>query len=315
MKHAETGMHPNIEVEVAGLVLRSPLMVASGVLGSSGSLIRLVSTNPYVGAVVTKTVTYRPRTGFENPTVVDLGYGLLNAMGLPNPGYSNYRVELESVRRGLEIPLIVSIGPSDENEAEEMVKELDNVSDGFEVNLSCPHVENLGIEVGADASRVRGIVKAVRGSTGKPVLVKISPNVTDFVTNARTAVEAGADAITAINTVRGMAIDVNAMRPILSNIYGGISGKAVHPVAVRIVFELYEKIKKPVVGCGGVYDWRGAVELILAGATAVQVGSAIAHSQSGLKVFNEIGEGVRRYLSLKGFSSVKQIVGLAHLEH
>ncbi|MBO3809703.1 MAG: dihydroorotate dehydrogenase [Candidatus Brockarchaeota archaeon] len=314
MKRAECSMHPGMEVEVAGLVLRSPLMVASGVLGSSPSLIRIIATNPDVGAVVTKTVTYRPRTGYENPTVVDLGYGFLNAMGLPNPGYSEYRFELGSVKKSLEIPLIVSIGPSDEGEAEEMVEELDSVADGFEVNLSCPHVENLGMEVGSDASKASGIVKAVRGSTGKPVLVKISPNVTDFVANARSAVEAGADAITAINTVRGMAIDVNAMRPVLSNVYGGLSGKAIHPVAVRIVFELYEKIKAPIVGCGGVYDWRDAVELILAGATAVQIGSAIAHSQTGLKVFNEIGEGVRRYLALKGFSSVKQIIGLAHSE-
>lgn len=302
----------NMEVEIAGLVLRSPLMVASGVLGSSVSMIRAVSTIPSVGAVVTKTVTHSPRTGYENPTVVDLGYGFLNAMGLPNPGYSDYRVELEQIRRDLEIPLIVSIGPSNEKEAEDMAKELDSVSDGFEVNLSCPHVEKLGLEVGSDVSRVRSIVKAVRGSTGKPVLVKISPNVTDFVELARNAVEAGADAVTAINTVRGMAIDVNAMRPVLANLYGGLSGKAIHPVAVRIVFELYEKIKTPIVGCGGVYDWKDAVELILAGATALQVGSAIGQSQRGLKVFNDIEEGVRRFLVSKGFNSVKQLTGLAH---
>jgi dihydroorotate dehydrogenase (NAD+) catalytic subunit len=307
-------MNPYIEVEVASLVLKSPLIVASGVLGSSGSLIKMVSTNPGVGAVVTKTVTYEPRTGYENPTVVDLGYGFLNAMGLPNPGYSNYRVELESIRKDLEKPLIVSIGPSNEEEAGAMVETLNSVSDGFEVNLSCPHVESLGLEVGSDALRVRKIVKAVRESTGKPILVKISPNVTDFVDVARSAVEAGADAITAINTVRGMAIDVNAMKPVLSNFYGGLSGKAIHPVAVRIVYELYEKLKVPIVGCGGVYDWRDAVELILAGATAVQVGSAIACSQRGLNVFNDIEEGIRRYLASKGFDTVKQLIGLSHHE-
>ncbi|MEM2930313.1 MAG: dihydroorotate dehydrogenase [Thermoproteota archaeon] len=305
-------MEPDIKVEVAGLILRSPLIVASGVLGSSGSLIQAASTNPGVGAVVTKTLTYGPRTGYENPTVVDLGYGFLNAMGLPNPGYLNYKVELESIRMSIETPLIVSVGPSNEEEAGEMVRVLNSVSDGFEVNLSCPHVENLGLEIGSDALMVRRIVKAVRESTGKPVLVKISPNVTDFVDLARNAVAAGADAITAINTVRGMVIDVNAMKPVLSNFYGGLSGKAIHPVAVRIVYELYEKLKAPIVGCGGVYDWTDAVELILAGASAVQIGSAIAYSQKELNAFNDISEGLRRYLASKGFESVKQIIGLAH---
>ena len=307
-------MNPYIEVEVAGLVLRSPLIVASGVLGSSGSLIKNVSENPSVGAVVTKTVTYNPRSGYENPTVVDLGYGFLNAMGLPNPGYLDYRVELASIKRDLEVPLIVSIGPSNGEEAGKMVEALNSVADGFEVNVSCPHAKNLGLEVGSDAPMVRKIVKAVRESTGKPVLVKISPNVTDFVDVARSAVDAGADAITAINTVRGMAIDVNAMKPVLSNLYGGLSGKAIHPVAVRIVYELYEKLEVPIVGCGGVYDWRDVVELILAGATAVQVGSAIAYSQRGLKVFNDVEDGIRRYLASKGFSSVKQLIGLSHCE-
>lgn len=305
-------MGPDTKVEVAGLVLRSPLIVASGVLGSSGSLIKAASTNPGVGAVITKTVTYEPRAGYENPTVVDLGYGFLNAMGLPNPGYLNYKVELASIRMNVETPLIVSIGPSNEEEAGKMVRALDSVSDGFEVNLSCPHVENLGLEIGSDALGVRKIVKAIRESTGKPVLVKISPNVMDFVDVARNAVEAGADAITAINTVRGMAIDVNAMKPVLSNFYGGLSGKAIHPVAVRIVYELYEKLKAPIVGCGGVCDWRDAVELVLAGATAVQIGSAIAYSQKEMKVFNDVYEGFRRYLASKGFESIKQIIGLAH---
>ncbi|MEM2981188.1 MAG: dihydroorotate dehydrogenase [Thermoproteota archaeon] len=305
-------MDASMRVELAGLVLRSPLIVASGVLGSSGSLIKTVSENHSIGAVVTKTLTYNPRTGYENPTAIDLGFGFLNAMGLPNPGYIDYRAELESIRGGLEIPLIVSIGPSNEEEAGKMVEALDDVADGFEVNLSCPHVENLGLEIGSDPLKVKSIMKAVCSSTRKTVLAKISPNVTDFVDLARSAVEAGAHAITAINTVRGMAIDVNAMKPVLSNVYGGLSGKAIRPIAVRIVYELYEKIKVPIVGCGGVYDWRDAVELILAGATAVQVGSAIAYSQKELKVFMDVYNGVKEYLASKGFERVSQITGLAH---
>jgi len=305
-------MDASMKVELAGLKLRSPLMVASGVLGSSGSLIKTVSENPSVGAVVTKTVTYNPRTGYENPTAIDLGFGFLNAMGLPNPGYLEYGSELAEVKESLQTPLIVSIGPSNSEEAAEMVKTLNNVSDGFELNLSCPHAEKLGLEVGSDPERVRSIVASAKRYTSKPLFVKISPNVTDIVEVARAAVEAGADAITAVNTLKSMAIDVNAMKPVLSNVYGGLSGRAVRPVAVRIVYELYEKLKTPIVGCGGVYDWRDTVELMLAGATAVQIGSAIAYSQKELKVFNDVYKGVKEYLSSKGFERVNQITGLAH---
>lgn len=305
-------MYPNMKVELAGLVLRSPLMVASGVLGSSTGLIKRISENPSVGAVVTKTVTYNPRPGYENPTAVDLGFGFLNAMGLPNPGYLDYKSELAELKEKLEIPLIISIGPSNSEEASEMVKVLNDVSDGFELNLSCPHAERLGLEVGSDSEKVRNITKSARKYTSKPLFIKVSPNVTDVVEIARAAVEAGADAVTAINTLKSMAIDINAMKPILSNVYGGLSGRAIHPVAVRVVYELYEALKVPIVGCGGVYDWRDAVELILAGASAIQIGSAIVHSKNNFKIFNDIEKGIIDYLVNKGFKSIKDIIGLAH---
>lgn len=304
--------YTGLSVKVTGLTLRTPLIVASGILGPSASLLRAFSEKPEVGAIVTKTVTYEPRSGYENPTVVDLGFGFLNSMGLPNPGYLEYRAELESMRSDIKVPLIVSIGPSNEEEAGKMASALSVVADAFEVNLSCPHTRGLGMELGSDPERVRGIVSSMRRSTVKPVWVKISPNVTDFIEIARTAVEAGGDAITAINTVRGMAIDVNTMTPILSNVYGGLSGKAIHPVAVRIVYELYEKLKAPIIGCGGVYDWRNAVELILAGASAIQIGSAIAYSKIDLKIFSEVEKGIIDYLAAKGFSDIRELIGLAH---
>jgi len=308
----ERSTGPRVEVEVTGLVFRTPLIVASGVLGSSASMLTTVSKNPSVGAIVTKTVTYSPRAGYENPTALDLGFGFLNAMGLPNPGYLEYRAELETMKKDFETPLIVSIGPSDEKEAAEMAVSLSSVADGFEVNLSCPHAKSLGLELGSDTAKVKSIVNAVCGSTSKPVWVKVSPNVTDVVEIARAATEAGGNAITAVNTVRGMAIDVSAMKPVLSNVYGGLSGKAVRPIAVRTVYELYEKLKVPIIGCGGVYDWRDAVELILAGATAVQIGSAIACSKSDLKIFSEIEKGIIKYLAAKGFSGIRELIGLAH---
>ncbi|MEM3712518.1 MAG: dihydroorotate dehydrogenase [Thermoproteota archaeon] len=305
-------MHPDMKVELAGLVLRSPIMVASGVLGSSTGLIKRVSENPSVGAVVTKTVTYNPRNGYENPTAIDLGFGFLNAMGLPNPGYLDYKNELAELKDKIEIPLIVSIGPSNSEEASEMVKALNEVSDGFELNLSCPHTEKLGLEVGSDPEKVRRITASARKYTSKPLFIKVSPNVTSVVEIARAAVEAGADAITAINTLKSMAIDVNAMKPVLSNVYGGLSGRAIRPVGVRIVYELYETLRVPIVGCGGIYDWRDAVEFILAGASAIQVGSAIACSRSGLNIFGEIEKGIVEYLVAKGLSNIRGLVGLAH---
>jgi dihydroorotate dehydrogenase (NAD+) catalytic subunit len=305
-------LDPDLSIELAGLFLRTPLMVASGVLGSSTSLIKKASENRSVGAIVTKTVTYNPRPGYENPTALDLGFGFLNAMGLPNPGYLEYRRELSEVKEGLEIPLIVSIGPSNSEEAAQMVRALNHVSDGFELNLSCPHAEKLGLEVGSDPERVRSIVASAKRYTSKPLFVKISPNVTDVLEIARAAVEAGADAITAVNTLKSMVIDVNAMKPVLSNVYGGLSGRAIHPVSVRIVYELYEALKIPIVGCGGVNDWKDAVEFILAGATAVQIGSAIAYGDNSLSVFSKIMEGIVNYLAAKGFSNIREIIGLAH---
>ncbi|MGQ9478752.1 MAG: dihydroorotate dehydrogenase [Thermoproteota archaeon] len=309
---SEESTGPSLRINVAGLSLEKPLMVASGVLGSSISLLRAACENPSIGAVVTKTLTHDPKKGYENPTVVDLGYGFLNAMGLPNPGYVDYSAELESLKGALKKPLIISIGPSNEEEASEMVKILDEASDAFELNLSCPHVEKHGLEIGSDPSMVGSIVKAVRKFTSKPLFAKISPNVADIVEIATAAVKAGSNAITAINTVKGMAIDVNAMKPVLSNTYGGLSGKAIHPIAVRTVYELYRNIKVPIVGCGGVYDWKDAVELIFAGASAVQVGSAIAYVQKNLSLFREIEKGLVRYLNMKGFRSIGEIVGLAH---
>jgi len=207
--------------------------------------------------------------------------------------------------------LIVSIyGFSPEEYAEVGKIAADSGADALELNLSCPHVKGAGAEIGQNPRMITEVVEQVKASVEKPVLAKLTPNVADIKGLAEAAVSAGADAITAINTVRAMAINIETSRPILSNKIGGLSGGAIKPVAVRCVYEIYEVVDVPIVGCGGVRTWRDAVEFILAGASAVQIGSAIAYED--LAVFTQVAQGVDSYLKKRGYRSVKEIVGLAH---
>jgi dihydroorotate dehydrogenase (NAD+) catalytic subunit len=299
----------DISIELAGLELRTPLLLASGVAGLSISLMRK-AVEAGAGAVVTKTVTYRPRKGFENPTLVKLGeHSYLNAMGLPNPGFMAVAKEFRGI--SLDAPIIASVAPSNEEETADMCSVMGEVFDAVELNLSCPHVKSLGLDIGSDPDFVRSIVKAAKHSTDVPIFTKISPNVTDIVSIGTSAVEAGTDCLVATNTLRAMAVDVEAAAPVLGNVIGGLSGQALHPVALRIVYELYSKLRgrTGIVGSGGVRDWTGAIEFMLVGASAVQIGSAI--EEKGLEIFREICEGVRNYLRNKGYRKTSEIIGLA----
>jgi dihydroorotate dehydrogenase (NAD+) catalytic subunit len=182
--------------------------------------------------------------------------------------------------------------------------------DALELNLSCPHVERTGAEIGHDPGLVADVVEKVKAKVDRPVFVKLTPNVADIVEVAKAAAESGADALTAINTVRAMAIDLETTRPLLANKVGGLSGPAIKPIAVRCVYEIYQEVDVPVIGCGGISTWRDAVEFMLAGASAVQIGTAVAFK--GLEVFRSVTEGMEVYLKEKAFKSVKEIVGLAH---
>lgn len=300
---------PNLSIELAGLQLSSPTMLAAGILGLSGSFLKEVA-NAGVGAVVTKSVGLKSRPGYSNPSVVQVDCGLLNAMGLPNPGIHEFVKEITEAKT-VGIPVIVSVyGFSLEEFAEVASYAVKAEADALELNVSCPHIEKTGSEIGQDPQLVREILKKVKKKVRKPVFVKLTPNVDDITEVAKAAVEGGADAITAINTIRAMAINVETTHPILANRIGGLSGPAIKPIAVRCVYEIYREVDVPVVGCGGIATWRDAVEFMLAGASAVQVGTAIAFR--GLKVFKSINRGINLYLKKKGFRSVKDIVGLAH---
>lgn len=299
----------SLKTEIAGLRLRNPTILASGILGSSAEYLREVA-RAGAGAVTTKSVCPKPRDGYKNPTVIQVDCGFLNAVGLPNPGIEKFVDEIRSLR-DLEVPLIVSVfGFSPEEYAEVSSMAVNAGADAIELNLSCPHVRGAGAEIGRDPRLVSQVVKVVKESVNSPVFAKLTPNVSDIGEIAAAAASAGADAITAINTVKAMAIDIETCRPILSNKVGGLSGGAIKPIAVRCVYEIYEVVDIPIIGCGGVRTWRDAVELILAGASAVQIGSAIAIE--GLSVFRSIAEGIKYYIQRKGFKNVRDIVGLAH---
>ncbi len=298
-------MTPGIEVELAGLRLRNPLILASGIMGNTASaLVRVYRAG--AGALTTKTVTKEPVEGYRNPVVVELPFGLLNAMGLPNPGVDYFLEELRAVKREVpEAPLIVSVGGNSPDEVADVASVVD-VGEAVEINASCPHVSGHGVEIGSTPELIGELVRKVRESTSKPLFVKLTPMTHDIRSLGEAAVEAGADVLVAINTIRAMVIDVEAMKPVLSNKFGGLSGPAIRPVAVRAVYELSDLA--PVVGVGGVETWRDALEMIMAGATAVGIGTAVY--KKGLNVFEEISQGIIKYLESRGLT-LKEVVGAA----
>jgi dihydroorotate dehydrogenase (NAD+) catalytic subunit len=297
-----------IRVKMGSLQLSNPTLLASGVHGASLSKV-LEALKFGAGGAVTKSIGPAPREGYAEPTLVEVDSGWVNAAGLPNPGAVKFAQELTAVR-GKGLPIFVSVFGGDEEEFGKVVETLDGGDFvGFELNLSCPHVAGVGTEIGHYPEVVSKVVKAARSATRKPIYAKLSPNTHKLVDVARAAVDAGADGLTAVNTVKAFPIDVETGKPALSNGFGGLSGSAIRPVALRCVYELREEFDVPIMGCGGVSSWEDAVEFFLAGADAVQVGSATIRK---FAVFNDINVGILGYLERKGARSLAEIVGEAH---
>jgi dihydroorotate dehydrogenase (NAD+) catalytic subunit len=281
-------------------------MLASGILGISLDVFaRLYKEG--AGALVTKSLSKEPWEGYPNPTIVGIKSGYLNAVGLSNPGAPYFAKMIES---NTTIPIIVSLVGSIEEDFTFMIKQFEHVKIlGYELNLSCPHVEKVGLEVGDDPSLVRRIVKSVKSQSKVPVIAKVGLGSSDYLETVRAACESGIDAITAINTVRAMGIDVETTRPLLSHKIGGLSGSAIKPIAIRCVYEISSKFDIPIIGCGGISDWEDAVEFILTGANAVQIGSAVGEKWTG--VFSDINNGISKYMEKKGFSKISEMTGIA----
>lgn len=291
---------------MGAIKLERPTMLASGILGISLDVFaRLYKEG--AGALVTKSLSKEPWEGYANPTLIGVKAGYLNAVGLSNPGAPYFAKMISSNKT---IPIIVSLVGSVEEDFTFMIKQFENIQIlGYELNLSCPHVAKVGLEVGDDPELVHKIVKAVKSNSKVPVIAKVGLGSSDYLETVRVACEAGIDAITAINTVRAMAIDVETTRPILSNKIGGLSGPAIKPIAVRCVYEISSKFGIPIIGCGGVSSWEDAIEFFLAGSSAVQIGSALGDKWIG--VFPEINNGISKYMEKKGFSKIREMVGIA----
>lgn len=293
-----------LKTSLTNLQLKNPLMLAAGIMGTTGGSLKRIAQNG-AGALVTKSIGVEPKYGHSNPSMIQLECGYLNAMGLPNPSYKVFQPEIDEARQG-GVPVIASIFGGDASEFSEIAKAID--ADAFELNVSCPHAEGYGAEIGTDPVLVEGITKAVKEATDTPVWVKLTPNVTDIKEIGLAAQRGGADAVVAINTVRGMAIDIESGYPILGNRFGGLSGAAIKPVAIKCVYGLCGALDIPVIGCGGISGWQDVVEFIMAGAKAVQIGSAVGDN---INIFSDIASGLETFLTKKDWT-LDDIYGMVH---
>lgn len=303
----------SLEVRLCGMKLRNPVILAAGILGLRGSLLRRVAGYG-AGAVTTKSIGIKENNGYRTPNLIEpYPRVVLNAMGLPNPGYDNFREEIMIAKQG-GVPVIASVYGSNADEFEEVSKAMEEAgADMIELNLSCPHYGNRHL-IGQDASRTAEVTKRVKNNIKIPVIVKLSPNVTDITEIAKAAIEAGADAISAINTIRALYIDIDRKAPVLSNKVGGMSGCYIKPIATRFVAEIALLIRKlkvnvSIIGIGGIYTGKDVIEMMMAGAQCVGVGTVVMHY--GPEVIGKIVGELETLMKEKGINSIDNIVGCA----
>ena len=301
-------MGPDLSVEFAGIKLPNPTILASGILGVSGEIM-IRASRAGAGAVVSKSFNVKGREGYRNPSFIEVQGGFLNALGIPNPGMEEMREEVETASKaGVSVIASVFGFDADEFAAAAAVGEKSGAI-AVELNVSCPHVREVGVEIGQRPKVVAEVTQAVKRRVRIPVFVKLSPNVTDITEVAKAAQSAGADAVTAINTALGMAVNVDSAYPILGGTLGGLSGPALHPIAVRAIYQIRRAVDLPIIGVGGVQDYRGALEMMMVGASAVQIGSAV--TSQGLEIFRDVTTGMSKFLEQRGLSSIRQVIGIA----
>jgi dihydroorotate dehydrogenase (NAD+) catalytic subunit len=270
-----TPIKPDMRVDIGGIEIKNPVMTASGTFGYASEFKELIDLNR-LGAIVVKGLSLEPSMGNPPPRIVETPCGMLNAIGLENVGLAAFVKEKLPFLRGLDTPVFVNIyGKSTKEYAELAVRleDIDGVS-GIEVNISCPNVKSGGMAFGAYPESAAEVVRAIRKQTTKPLMVKLSPNVTDITKIAKSVAAEGADSISLINTITGMAIDIETRRPKIANITGGLSGPAIKPVALRMVWQVAQAVNVPVIGIGGIMTTKDALEFLIAGAVAVQIGTA-----------------------------------------
>ncbi len=298
---------PNLAVEIAGIRLRNPVMTASGTFGYGREFADYMDLES-IGAMITKGLSLKPKAGNPTPRIVETPGGMLNAIGLQNVGIEAFISSKLPFLRTINTPVIVNLYGNTLEEYGELAARIDGIAEiaGIEVNISCPNVKQGGIVFGTDPVAAAQVVALVRKATSKPLIVKLSPNVTDICVMARACVDAGAEALSLINTLTGMAIDLSSRRPVLANVTGGLSGPAIKPVALRMVWQVAKAVKVPLIGIGGVMNAKDALEFMLAGATAIQVGTANFLTPSASQ---DIARGMERWLYDNGVKDVREIIG------
>ena len=297
----------NMKVNIAGVEWNNPVTVASGTFGSGAEFAEFVDLNR-LGAVTTKGVANIPWAGNPTPRVAETYGGMMNAVGLQNPGIELFCERDIPFLKQYDTKIIVNVcGKSTEDYCEVVERLADEDVDMLEINISCPNVKEGGIAFGQNAKAAEEITKAVKKYAKQPVIMKLSPNVTDIAEMAKAVEAGGADAISLINTLTGMKIDINRRKFVLANNTGGVSGPASPPLAVRMVYQAFHAVKVPIIGMGGIASAEDAIEMILAGASAISVGTANFHNPS---VTMEIVDGIQDYMKQYGFTSVNEMVGL-----
>lgn len=298
---------PSLAVEVAGLKLRNPVMPASGTFGYGQEFAPYLDLQR-LGAIVTKGLSLKPKAGNPMPRIAETTSGMLNAIGLQNVGVDAFIADKTDVYRELDTPIIANFFGNTLEEYGEVARRLADVAEvaAVELNISCPNVKQGGIVFGTDPCAAAEVVTLVRRQLTKPLIVKLTPNVTDITVVARAVEEAGADAISCINTITGMAIDIRSRRPKIANRTGGLSGPAIRPIAVRMVHQVVQAVKIPVIGIGGIMTASDALEFLIVGARAVQVGTANFVDPAAMLT---IIDGIEAFLVEEGLEDINQLIG------
>jgi len=299
-----------LKVEIAGIKLKNPVMTASGTFGYGQEYAPFIDLNR-LGAMILKGITLKPKMGNPPPRIIETPSGMLNAIGLQNVGVEMLIKEKLPYLKKFNTPVIINISGDTIEEYVELAQKLGEISKemkiaGLEVNISCPNVKKGGMVWGTDAKATYKIVSSIRKTTSLPLVVKLTPNVTDIKTIAQAAEEAGADALSLINTLVGMVVDIDSRKPKLANISGGLSGPAVKPVALWLVWQVFQTVNIPVIGIGGIIKIEDALEFIIAGAQAIEIGTA---NFLNPKVTIEIVEGIQKYLIEKNIKDINELVG------
>lgn len=300
-------MKPDLSVNLAGINLRNPVMTASGTFGYGEEFAEYCDLEK-IGAFVTKGLSLKPRAGNPTPRIVETPGGMLNAIGLQNVGIDAFIAKKVPFLRTVDTPAVANYFGNTVEEYVEMTRRLDVIPEvaALEINISCPNVKQGGIVFGTDPDCAASVVSACREATVKPLIVKLSPNVTDIVAMARACEDAGADCLSLINTLTGMAIDLNRRRPVLANVTGGFSGPAIKPIALRMVWQVARAVKVPIIGIGGIMNATDALEFILAGATAVQVGTASFINPGAAA---QIADDMAAWMAANGVADIKSLIG------